>query len=477
MTDVAISPDGNFLYATGFDDDALVRFTRNPTTGALTNPSVTSHAAGVVDGLDGPRSVEISRDGRRLFVTGDVGSVIALYRRDPDNGVLKRIQAEVDGDRSGDALAGVRATAVSRDGRHLYARRRSTMRSSPSCRSRKRHCARVRRGDHGRIHSSDGSTRMMKQRIRGLAIAACLAATPAGAQGPPPFDIVPARSTQSAALHVNLTDPQAFQKTLDATGAANGENAQEGASDGGRVLIATSANDIDTFCDNGSNPQHNFAVLYWDSPFDSSDPGQDGADRTDFSQEMFYEVDGTGCASNPDAPLYAIASSSHNLGAGTIDVRAHAATQNYGYDSLAVGPITTNGYGHYAEAQATAGLSDWVYVTGPNPTATVTLVASFDANFDCVPMPLNDSDWFSEAFDEDIRLVAPCGGDYERPDFSGDAERPEGVESSELALNVSLRDNFVSQEICNDLAKEDLRSASRSGPARCMARASAATTP
>jgi 6-phosphogluconolactonase (cycloisomerase 2 family) len=121
VTDVALSPDGKFLYATGFDDDALVRFTRNPTTGALTNPSVTSHAAGVEDGLDGPRSVEISRDGRRLFVTGDVGSVIALYRRDPDNGVLKRVQAEVDGDRSGDALAGVRATAVSRDGRHLYA--------------------------------------------------------------------------------------------------------------------------------------------------------------------------------------------------------------------------------------------------------------------------------------------------------------------------------------------------------------------
>jgi 6-phosphogluconolactonase (cycloisomerase 2 family) len=121
VTDVAISPDGDFLYATGFDDDALVRFTRNPTTGALTNPSVTSHVAGVEDGLDGPRSVEISRDGRRLFVTGDVGSVIALYRRDPDNGVLKRIQAEVDGDRTGDALAGVRATAVSRDGRHLYA--------------------------------------------------------------------------------------------------------------------------------------------------------------------------------------------------------------------------------------------------------------------------------------------------------------------------------------------------------------------
>lgn len=121
VTDVALSPDGAFLYATGFDADALVRFTRNPTTGALTSPSVTSHAAGVVDGLDGPRSVEISHDGSRLVVTGDVGSVLALYRRDPDNGVLKLIQAEQDQKRTANALGGVRATALSRDGRHLYA--------------------------------------------------------------------------------------------------------------------------------------------------------------------------------------------------------------------------------------------------------------------------------------------------------------------------------------------------------------------
>jgi hypothetical protein len=282
-----------------------------------------------------------------------------------------------------------------------------------------------------------------------LTIACAIAAATASAQGPPPFDIVPARSTQTAALHVNLTDPQAFQKTLHATGVASGENAQEGASDGGRVLIGVSIVDSDGFCGNGSNPMHNFAVLYWDSPFDSSDIGQDFADRIDFDQEMFYEVDGTGCASTPDAPLYAIAASSHDHGSGTIDVRTHAATQNYGYDSVAVGPISTNGYGHFAEAQATAALADWVYVTGPNPTATVTLVASFDPNFGSVPMPANDSDWFSEAFDEDIRLLAPCGG-YERPDFSGDAQPPEGEESSELALNLSLRDNFVSQQVCDD---------------------------
>ena len=280
-----------------------------------------------------------------------------------------------------------------------------------------------------------------------IAVAALLLASTAQAQGPPPFDLVPAHSDQKAWLNVNLDDPQAFQVGLEAFGAASGENAQANESDGGRVLIATAINDIDSFCATDPNPKHNFAVLYWDSPYDSSDPIPAGADRSDFSQEMFYDVNGTGCAQPPDAPLHAIAASSHNLAAGTIDVRASAATQAYGYDSISVGPISTNGYGHFAQAQATAALSDWVYVTGPNPTATVTVTASLDASFDSVPMPANDSDWFSEAFDQDIRLLDPCGG-YESPDFSGDAERPEGVESSELSLGVSLRDGYTSEIVC-----------------------------
>jgi hypothetical protein len=287
-------------------------------------------------------------------------------------------------------------------------------------------------------------------------IAALLAPAVAAAQGPPPFEIVPAHSEQEAWLSINIEDPQSVLAKLDAFGAASGANEQEDPSDGGRVLIATSLTDIDSFCGDYSNPKHNFAVLYWDSPFDSSDPIPASSDRSDFSQEMFYEVDGTGCADAPDAPLYAIAASSHDLGAGTIDVRAHAATNAYGYDSVSAGPFGTTGYGHFAQARASAGINDWVYVTGPNPTATVVLVASLGANFGSVPMPLNDSDWFSEAFDEDIRLVAPCGGEYESPDFSGDAQRPEGVESSEIALNLLLRDNFVSEVVCYEPPEGEL---------------------
>ena len=104
----------------------------------------------------------------------------------------------------------------------------------------------------------------------------------------------------------------------------------------------------------------------------------------------------------------------------------------------------------------------------------MTLAASFDPNFNSVPMAANDSDWFSEAFDADIRTVDPCG-DVEQPNFSGDAQRPEGVESSELSLGVSLRDEFVSHEVCVSIDGGGQRARSN-GPARTTANPSTRAT-
>ncbi len=122
VTGVAVSPDGRFVYAVAYGSDRILRFSRNLTTGALGGGVVAkTHAAGVIDGLESPRSVSISPDGRRLFVSGEVGNVLAIYRRDVTAGSVRLLQAEVDDDRSGNALAGIRAITASPDGRNLYA--------------------------------------------------------------------------------------------------------------------------------------------------------------------------------------------------------------------------------------------------------------------------------------------------------------------------------------------------------------------
>jgi 6-phosphogluconolactonase (cycloisomerase 2 family) len=82
-----ISADGRWLYAAATDDSALVRFHRNPRTGAL-------FPAGCIDdfsgpdtcarstaGLGGPYYVELSEDGRTGYVASYEGDSLALFSR------------------------------------------------------------------------------------------------------------------------------------------------------------------------------------------------------------------------------------------------------------------------------------------------------------------------------------------------------------------------------------------------------------
>lgn len=107
--EVAISRDGEWLYAASDLDDSVLRFKRDPATavldyrGCLTGEEATGPApggsgackaipeigtGGANSGLDGPRWVELSRDGRSLFVTSDFDNAVARFKRNPDNGKL-----------------------------------------------------------------------------------------------------------------------------------------------------------------------------------------------------------------------------------------------------------------------------------------------------------------------------------------------------------------------------------------------------
>jgi 6-phosphogluconolactonase (cycloisomerase 2 family) len=93
---VGISPDGRFAYVASFYGTAVAAFSRNPATGALrplpgaaaclddlsapSKPSTTrcpSHARGI----EGPRDVAISPDGRNAYVPASVGGDIAAFSR------------------------------------------------------------------------------------------------------------------------------------------------------------------------------------------------------------------------------------------------------------------------------------------------------------------------------------------------------------------------------------------------------------
>ncbi len=155
---VAISPDGESLYSTAENDNAIARFDRTPGTGALTYAGCTTGetesgptgsnacaqipsaaAGGANSGLDFTRGVAISPDGESLYTGGVGDDAIAQFDRNQATGALTyagcitgRTQtgptgsnacavipgAVQSGTDSGlDALHGV---AVSPDGKSLY---------------------------------------------------------------------------------------------------------------------------------------------------------------------------------------------------------------------------------------------------------------------------------------------------------------------------------------------------------------------
>jgi fibronectin-binding autotransporter adhesin len=132
---VAVSADGRSVYAASFLDDAIVRFRRNRTTGALNpagciddNDSGADTCGRSVNGLNGPSSVAVSADGRSVYVASDPDDAIVRFRRNRTTGALTPAGCVDDNDtgadtcaRSTDGLDGANSVAVSADGRSVYA--------------------------------------------------------------------------------------------------------------------------------------------------------------------------------------------------------------------------------------------------------------------------------------------------------------------------------------------------------------------
>lgn len=123
---LAFSPDGSHLYVAGFVDDAVAVFARDtnpasPTFGNLAYLAAVFDGGGPVDGLDGAQWVEVSPDGKNLYVASGVDKAVAAFTRDPATGLLTFLQVAKDGLGGVNGLDGASSLAVSGDGRHLYA--------------------------------------------------------------------------------------------------------------------------------------------------------------------------------------------------------------------------------------------------------------------------------------------------------------------------------------------------------------------
>ena len=102
LSDVAVSPNGRLVFATGINENSLIVWRVNAESGTLTRTALyyDTNTSGCTnelraqgncfDGLSAARNVTLSRDGRRLFVTAVSDNSLSAYEVDYTGGTLRQ---------------------------------------------------------------------------------------------------------------------------------------------------------------------------------------------------------------------------------------------------------------------------------------------------------------------------------------------------------------------------------------------------
>lgn len=133
---VAVSPDGRSVYAGAFESDALVAFTRNRSTGAITQQAgakgcftqAATSGCTTGRGLNGAEGLTISPDGKSVYIGAAVGNAVAVFSRNRETGAVSQPAGTKgcsafnagEGCANGDGLIGADSMEVSSDNKNLY---------------------------------------------------------------------------------------------------------------------------------------------------------------------------------------------------------------------------------------------------------------------------------------------------------------------------------------------------------------------
>jgi 6-phosphogluconolactonase (cycloisomerase 2 family) len=103
------------------DAGALVAIARDPADGSLAYLERHDGSTPFTSGLTGAADVQVSPDGRWVYVCSAVDNALAVFARDRSSGELHVQQVLTDADAGVDGLDGCRELALTADGMHLYA--------------------------------------------------------------------------------------------------------------------------------------------------------------------------------------------------------------------------------------------------------------------------------------------------------------------------------------------------------------------
>ena len=118
---VAVSPDGRQVFVAGRNDDALVVFDRDLDSGELSYRQSFIDGEDGVDGLNRARGIQLTADGRQIFVAGSFDKSIAAFARDTsDNDSISYQGVYKDGVDGISGLSGPTDISLSPDNSRLF---------------------------------------------------------------------------------------------------------------------------------------------------------------------------------------------------------------------------------------------------------------------------------------------------------------------------------------------------------------------
>ncbi|HXF00341.1 MAG TPA: beta-propeller fold lactonase family protein [Solirubrobacterales bacterium] len=136
-TGLAVSPDGKSVYVASRGNDAVARFNRNTTTGAISQPAgaagcVSDEGAGPCangHGLEQPLSVAVSPNGKTVYAAAFVNDAVVRFERNTTTGAIFQpndlpgcvSESGAGNCFNGHGLDGAASVAVSPDGMTVYA--------------------------------------------------------------------------------------------------------------------------------------------------------------------------------------------------------------------------------------------------------------------------------------------------------------------------------------------------------------------
>lgn len=304
--------------------------------------------------------------------------------------------------------------------------------------------------------------RIIQSLSRPMQLVLLLVATNAAAQGAPPFELNdPGEAFQLVEMDLAIHDTELLGTEIDIRTDDRVSTArdQEGAgAESGSLRLLPGALGL-CFVDPG-NPFIGFCIGALDTegtrpfyevrnpPGSSSHASVPGISTLG---ELIYESScGDGCAWL-EGGIESKATSGFDVPGGTLDVTTRVETPDYGVNLEFSG---LGSFQHRIFARSIASLNDWIYVTGPASTATVTLAASIDATVEA-PVAVGNSGeyWITQGYGDlrEVDAFNPTSGDLLPATVSQMANLQVFLEVTEWSFEAVCEPiDDEGNEICSD---------------------------